>query len=357
MTARGDGDSEASVDGVGLVGAGSVGQWFVTKLVRAGHEPTVYDVDPEAVATAVETGAVAAESPADVAETAEVVVLSLPGREFVETVMEADDGVLETLGPGKVVVDTGTTPPDVDVYYQRVCHDRDAGYVDCGMTWGGPGEFDEERGPAYTMFAGGAREDYERARPVIEVLSHTHEFYEGVGNGHVVKAANRMRQNCRAAVDAEMVEFLADNGVDPRRVVEMLEWDVREAVLDYEYPSTEGFERAVETDEGDTEARGVEVDDRGARPRLRTSDWAKDPAYALAIAHASNTHMPILTAVYQTQLVAENYGAALLDRDIQYGDPEWHDRSDVLSVYRALNRPREEWRRLGRWSDEDGGDA
>lgn len=345
--AGGDG---TAVESVGLVGAGRVGQWFVTKLVRAGYETVVSDVDAAAVADAVDRGAVAAEHPADAASRADVVVLALPTRAAVETVMEGDDGVLDALGAGQAVVDTGTTTPDADVRYQRRCHERDAGYVDCGLTRHGPGATDDGEEPAYTLFVGGDRDDYERVRPVVEALGHAHEFFEGVGNGHVVKAGVVLRATCRAAIAAEVCEFLSHNGVDPGRVVDLLDWDVPRVYVDPPYPTTEGFDRAVETDEGTTEAREFRVDD-GTRPRLRTSSWAKDPAYALAVAHASNSYVPMLTAAYQAQLLAENYGAALVDRDLDFGDDEWHP-FHLRSLYRALSRPQEEWRRLSRWREE-----
>lgn len=329
------------------MGAGRVGQWFVTKLVREGYEPVVFDTDETALDEAVDSGAVAAESPAAVTTRADVVLLSLPGREAVETVMEGDDGVLDALESGQVVVDTGTTPPDVATLYQTLCRERGAGYLDCGITYEGPGEFDEDSGPAYTMFVGGDEEDYERVRPVVEVLGYGHEFYEGIGNGHVVKAASRLRQTCMAAVAAEVVEFLTDNGIDPGRVVEQLEWDIPEPYLGFEYGSVPGFEEALEADGSDAADRGFAVDDRGARTRLRTTDWANDTAYALDIAHASNTHVPMLTAAHRTQLAAENYGSALLDRRLEFGDPDWHPGVAMLSVYRMLNRPKEELRRLG----------
>ena len=333
------------VDGVGLVGAGDVGQWFVAKLARTGCEPVVYDVDDDAVAAAVEAGAVPADSPADVTSRAEVVVLSLPTRSAVEAVMEGDGGVFKTLTGGQVVVDTSTTPPDVDARYQQRCHERGAGYVDCGITHQGPGEFDEETGPAFTMFLGGTPEDYEQARPVVEALAYDHEFYEGIGNGHVVKAANRLRQVCRAVVAAEVSEFLVDNGIDPERVVDQLDWDIPAPYLDPPYPTTEGFERAVQSDDGETEPREVSVDDDGPRTRLRTSDWASDEQYALDVAHAGNTHVPMLTASHQTMQAAENYGAALLDRDLSFNDEAWRT-FHVAAYYRATNRPQEEWRRV-----------
>ena len=345
------GGDRPAVETVGLVGAGRVGQWFVTKLLRAGFETVVSDVDATAVADAVDRGAAAAEHPADATDRADVVVLALPTRADVETVMEGDDGVLDALDAGQVVVDTGTTTPDVDVRYQRRCHALDAGYVDCGLTRHGPGASDDSEEPAYTLFVGGDETDYERVRPVVEALGHEHEFFEGIGNGHVVKAGVVLRATCRAAMAAETCEFLAHNGVDPGRVVDLLDWEVPEAYVDPPYATVEGFERAVDTDDDGTEARGFRVDDDGARTRLRTSSWAKDPAYALAVAHASNSYVPLLSAAYQTQLLAENYGAALVDRDLEFGDEEWHP-FHLRSLYRALGRPREEWRRLAGWSDE-----
>ena len=341
-----------SIDTVGLIGAGRVGQWFVTKLTRADYDTVAFDVDAEAVADAVDRGATAAEHPADVANRADIVVLALPTREAVETVMEGNDGVLDTLEAKQVVIDTGTTPPNVDVHYQDICHERGAGYVDSGLTHHGPGKFDRSDEPAYTMFVGGDSADYQRVRPVIKALSHEHEFFEGIGNGHVVKAGVVLRATCRAAMAAEVCEFFSHNGIDPERVIELLDWDIPGVYADPPYPTNRGFKRAVQTDDGETEKREVDIDDRGARPRLQTSSWAKDPAYALAVAHASNSHAPMLTAAYQMRLLTENYGAALVDHDLAFGDPEWH-MFHLRSVYRALNRPQEEWRRLSRWSDEN----
>lgn len=345
---RDDGGEES----IGLVGAGRVGQWFVTKLARNGDDLIVFDVDAEAVADAVDRGAAAAEHPADVATRANVVVLSLPTQEAVETVMEGDDGILDALGENQVVVDTGTTPPDVDVRYQRKCRERGAGYVDCGITIHGPGGSDRGEEPDYTMFVGGDVSDYERVRPVIETLGHTHEFFEGIGNGHVVKAAVVLRATCRAAIAAEVCEFLSNNAIDPDRVVDLLEWDVPAPYVDPPYLTNRGFERAVHTDDGDTESRGFDVDDSGARPRLHSSVWAKDPAYAQAVARASGSYVPMLTAAYQMRLLAANYGAALVDHELEFGDSEWQ-LFHLRSVYRALNRPQEEWRRLSQWTERE----
>lgn len=337
------------MDTIGVIGIGSVGSYFVEWLAEE-HDVVATDVDEAARDRAREAGATVRDHPAAVTESADIVVLSLPGREYVEAVMEGAEGVLEVLSAGQVVIDTGTTPPDTEARYERVCASRDAFYLDAPLTWGGPGDYDEDAGPAFTMFVGGSEEAYGRARPVVETLSHSHRRFGDVGSGQVAKAGHRLRQNARAAVDAEMVEFYRNNGIDPEAVDDLMAWGLRERFFEDTYPSVAGWERA--TEDGDVaraDERGVRLTEMGARPRLRESHWAKDQAYAMAIAYASNTSMPISSEVYQLLLESENYAAALLDRELSFGDADWSDRDDVIAPLRRRNRPAEEWRRL-RWN-------
>lgn len=328
---------------VGVIGTGSVGQRFVEFLADDGFAVTAFDIDEDALEAAVEAGATAAESAADLTSAVDVVMLSLPGKPYVETAMEGPSGVLDALDAGQVVVDTGTTPPDVDRHYQALCADRDAGYLDAGITGGGPG-------PRYTMFVGGKEEHYEIARPAIECVSSQHDHFGRIGNGHVVKAAHRAYQNLRAAVDAEVVELLRNSGIDPERVDELLELGVRDALFEEEYSETDGFESAVAGEPTDWPGGEVRTDDSGARTRLRSSEWAKDPVYALRVAQSTNSYVPLLTAALQTQLAAENIAGALSEREIEYFDEAWRDRRTFRLVYRALNRPGAEWASLARQS-------
>lgn len=348
-----------SSDSVGLVGVGSIGAYFVEWLIGADYSVTVHDVDPGRVEHAVELGATAADSPAAVARESTVVLLALPGSEYVEAVMEGEDGILDALEAGGVVVDTGTTEPDVEVRYERLCRERGAAYLDAPLTWGGPGEYTDDSGPAFTMFVGGDPDTYERVEPILDTLVHTHEHFGPVGHGQVVKAGHRLRQNCMAALDAELVEFYRNNGVDPAAVDDLLDWGVREALFEDEYDDAPGFEAAMADAEWSAETAGVDAPDEGGDfrteeraggERLRTTSFNKDMAYALAIARSSETATPIASAAFQVYQAAEAYGAAVRDRDLDFQDPEWTDREDVVREYRRRNRPASEWRRLRRAS-------
>ena len=341
---------------IGVIGLGRIGSQYVDWLLEAGYDVTVCDVVEERVDEAVEKGAESADTPADVARIAEVILLSLPGNEYVETVMEGENGILEEISEGQIVIDTGTTTPDVEVFYERACEEEGAGYMESPLTYSGPGSETDAMSPL-TMFVGGKEEYYERVKDVIEAISGTHERFGGIGIGQVVKAGHRMRQNCRAAVDAEMVEFYRNNGADPEQVSTMMEWNLRDRFFSEEYPDTHGFQSALEgADTAGYEETGYRLNEDRARLRLRQPSWIKDQAYALEIAMSSNTNTPILATVFQTLLGAHNYAEALAEDELRFGDGllegGWEGRRDVITHYRRLNRPAEEWQRLQRGNEK-----
>src|SRR5580658_8004268 len=93
---------------VGFIGLGNMGAHMARRLVEAGHRVFVYDTRQEAIGNLAARGAVAARSPAEVADAAETVMASLPTPDVVLKVATGPQGVIE----GKRVrrfVDLSTT--------------------------------------------------------------------------------------------------------------------------------------------------------------------------------------------------------------------------------------------------------
>jgi 2-hydroxy-3-oxopropionate reductase len=73
---------------VGLIGVSNIGRHFTRLLLQKGYPLVVLDRDPDRVQFALDLGATAADTPAEVARQAEMILLSLPGSHAVEAVME-----------------------------------------------------------------------------------------------------------------------------------------------------------------------------------------------------------------------------------------------------------------------------
>jgi 3-hydroxyisobutyrate dehydrogenase-like beta-hydroxyacid dehydrogenase len=341
---------------VGLIGVGDIGKNFAAWLTNdPDWDLTVFDADPERMDLAADLGAGTADSCADLARQVEYVLLSVPGSVYVEHVMEGEDGVLDGLSTGQIVIDTGATRPDTEVYYERRCEDIGAGYLEAPLTRFSAEDVTPDEGPSFTMFVGGDDDCYRDAKPLIESISVDHHKFGGIGMGQVMKMGQNMRLTGRLMLDAEIVEFYRNNGVDPEAAKDLLEWDMRETVFQDTYEDAEGFTATLGGGNGDTDEADAsyQIDETPRQTRLRQSTWAKDQAYGLEIASSSNTAVPISQTVYQQILSNEVYAEAVTGEKQGY-HTSWHtrDRGAIIG-YRRLNRPREEWRRLKQASDSE----
>jgi len=279
---------------VGVVGVGYIGKRFLDRLADTEYETLAYDVDRSQVDAATERGATAAESPADLARRSAFVVLALPGSPEVEAVMESDDGILGALSAGTTVVDATTTRPETSRVCEAWCEERGAAFVEAPITRAAP------RDGAH-MMVGGTDAAYESARELIAVLSDDHLHAGGAGQATVLKLALQMRYAGQNALDAEIVEFTRDNGVDPAHLREFFGMDLWEAYLDRDFAQ-------------DIEGLGG------------LAIWHKDLGYAREVARENGTALPINAAVF------EAYKAT-----VRRAGPEEGHAATLLRYWELLN--------------------
>ena len=79
---------------IAVIGLGNMGSGMCANLARAGHQVRAFDLNAEAVAKAVATGAVAATTIAQCVADASFVITMLPAGKHVHSVYFDDDGVL-----------------------------------------------------------------------------------------------------------------------------------------------------------------------------------------------------------------------------------------------------------------------
>lgn len=252
---------------IGLIGVGYIGKLFLDALVDTDHDVVVFDIDPEKVQHAVDEGATAKDSPAEIGHDADAILMAVPGTPEVEDVMESGDGLLDVLEEGQLVIDVSTTHPETSVHYEEKCAERGARFIEAPITGGSPRE-------GYHMMIGGTEENYEAASDVLDIICADHRRVGEIGKGTVFKLGLQMRYAGQHAIDAEIVEFARDNGVDPELYNEFLEM----GMLDKYF--SEDFSQDIE---------GL-----GA-----LAIWNKDIGYARDVAHENHTALPINGVVHE----------------------------------------------------------
>ena len=109
---------------LGFVGVGRMGGPMASRLIDAGHRLIVFDTSAAATDALAARGAQVAASAADVASAAEIVFVSLPTPNVVETVALSPGGLLSGTTV-RIVVDVSTTGPGVAAKVARGLAERD----------------------------------------------------------------------------------------------------------------------------------------------------------------------------------------------------------------------------------------
>ena len=195
----------------GLVGVGIMGSQMARKLTAAGYTLHARDIKPEAQARAREIGCVVAASPAEVARSCDVILISVPLPEDVEQIVLGEtDGILAAASPGTVIVDLST----VDAFSTRRNAEQAAakgvGYLDCPVL-GRP-----QGCGKWTLPTGGDARHLEKARPILENLAARILPVGPSGHGNVVKLLNNMMFGAINAITAEVFALSARLGMEPK---------------------------------------------------------------------------------------------------------------------------------------------
>lgn len=201
---------------LGFAGIGRMGTPMAKRLIAAGYEVTVFDTNKPAVAALVAEGAHAAETPAALAKTAEIVFLSLPTPEIVKSVALGEDGLVG--GGVRIVIDLSTTGP-------RVAREVAAGLsaagiipVDCPVSGGVAGA---EKGTLALMAA--CPEDvFSEIEPILLTLGKT--FYIGAepGMGQMIKVINNLMSVTSLTIASEALVLGVKAGLDPEVMLKVI---------------------------------------------------------------------------------------------------------------------------------------
>lgn len=204
---------------IGFIGLGIMGRPMAKNLMDAGYELVVHNRSPEkAEKLAEEVNATAAGSPREVAEACGIVITMLPDSPDVEAVAAGEDGVLEGISDGALLIDMSTISPVVTQELSERVREKGASMLDAPVSGGDVGAIEG----ALSIMVGGSEEDFERARPLFDVMGKVATHVGPTGAGQVVKACNQIVVALNIEAVSEALVLGSKAGVAPGKVVEAL---------------------------------------------------------------------------------------------------------------------------------------
>jgi 3-hydroxyisobutyrate dehydrogenase len=171
---------------IGFIGLGNMGVPMAGNLVKKGHTVKGFDLVAANIAKAEARGVAKAASAAEAVRDAEAVVTMLPAGK--DTLAVWGGGMLQAAAPGTLVVDSST----IDVASARAAHGLAAEARMLSLDAPVSGGVGGAEAATLTFMCGGAKEAFDRARPILEDMGKRVVHCGEAGAGQAAKICNNM---------------------------------------------------------------------------------------------------------------------------------------------------------------------
>ena len=203
---------------VGVIGLGKMGRPMAINLLKAGFQLVVHNRSRAVVDELAQQGATPASSAAEVGEKSDVVLTVLPTLDTVETIYLGEEGLVSRARSGQILIDHSTVSPSSVVTSPSPRSARALGFLDVPVSGGPAGA----RGGTLTMMAGGKRETFDAAEPILAALGKNIHYCGPSGSGTIVKLVNQLLVGVHTAAAAEALVFGTKAGADPQVLLDVI---------------------------------------------------------------------------------------------------------------------------------------
>ena len=203
---------------VGYIGLGLMGKSIARNILKAGFPLVVHNRSHAAVDELVNEGAVAADSPKEVASQVDVIFTNLPDTPDVEKVVLGENGIIAGAHDGLIYIDNSSIKPTSARMLVEKLSEKNVFALDAPVSGGDIGA----RNATLTIMVGGDASALEKVMPVLLAMGRTVTHVGDSGAGQVAKAANQIMVAAQMVAMGELLVFAKKAGVDPRKVVDAI---------------------------------------------------------------------------------------------------------------------------------------
>jgi len=203
---------------LGWIGLGKMGSPMSTHLLKAGYKLAVYDVVPSAMSALMRQGATAADSPADVAERADIIISMIPDDPALEAVAEGPRGILQSAKQGLIYIDMSTVSPAVSARVGKIAEEKGIRFLRATVS----GSTESAISATLTIMVSGPEDAFVQVRPIFEKLGRK-VFHVGPDDqARYLKLLVNMMVGITSAMTAEALIFGKRGGLDWHQMIDII---------------------------------------------------------------------------------------------------------------------------------------
>jgi len=202
---------------VSVLGLGAMGSRMAGNLIRAGHQVTVWNRNPQAASTLVDAGAKLALTPKDAAFGADFVLAMLRDNEASQQVwIDADSGALQGMSTGAVAIESSTLTAqwirDLGIHMSK----RGVSMLEAPVVGSTP----QAEQAQLIYFVGGDTDTFLRTEHIFKAMGSAITHVGPLGYGALTKLSTNTLLGIHVTAIAELIGMLKRSDADAARVLE-----------------------------------------------------------------------------------------------------------------------------------------
>ena len=203
---------------IGIVGTGMLGEAVGLHLLDVGYEITVFNRSKEKTEKLENKGAIVVDSPKNVAENSELVIMVVKDADAVKDVVFGDCGILAGRHEGMCIADMSTINPNSTREISKKVTEDGIDYMEIPVM-GGPNVAINGK---LVIMASGKKEVFEKFKTIFESIADQSIYLGDTGTAHSIKLAMNLQIAMLALSLSEGITLTKKAGFDPEIFLKVL---------------------------------------------------------------------------------------------------------------------------------------
>ena len=249
-----------------IIGAGLLGQAIVDRLLEHNYVITGFDIDDQRCQELIKKHVPVASSVRECASSSDILILSLPDSDIVNTVI---NDIQESLRPGSIIVDTTTGPAKAARDHAGILASKGCTYLDATVA----GSSAQVRNGQGVVMIGGPADTYQSLNGIFDALAPKAFYVGDAGAGCDMKLIVNLALGLNRAVLAESLALAESAGVDKQLALDVMK-------------STVAYSAAMDT-------KGPKMVTGNFEPEARLRQHLKDVLLILEMGEKHGQQLPL----------------------------------------------------------------
>ncbi|AOZ92179.1 NAD(P)-dependent oxidoreductase [Paenibacillus crassostreae] len=204
---------------IGFIGLGTMGEPMAINLLHAGFDVTVYNRTASKCTPLQKKGAQIALTPGMASDSKDVIMTMVSNDNSIHDVYYGPNGILESLQPGSIVIDSSTISPELVKKVAFDVEQRGCYFLDAPVTGSKPGAISG----TLVFMVGGSADVIEANRDIFDSLGKTLIHMGENGSGAVAKLAHNAMVGIHNVALAEGFAIAVKSGVPAEKFLQLVQ--------------------------------------------------------------------------------------------------------------------------------------